>query len=101
VIRPGCTEDVRPRVHVGDGTRIWHQAPVRAGARVGVECILGKGTYIDEGVLVGDRVKIQHSAYCGPVTVPINDQNPRALCPEGSSAGETDLTSSCTRVPAT
>ncbi|MBI4416315.1 MAG: N-acetyltransferase, partial [Euryarchaeota archaeon] len=49
------TADVSPKAVIGDGTRIWHEAQVREGARVGKFCRLGKGVYIDANVTVGDH----------------------------------------------
>ena len=41
--------DVSPEASIGDGTRVWHEAQVREGARLGEDCIVGKGAYIDFG----------------------------------------------------
>jgi len=41
------TADVSPLAVIGDETRIWHEAQVRERARIGRECILGKGVYVD------------------------------------------------------
>src|SRR5206468_9683213 len=45
------TADVSPDAQIGDGTRIWHEVQVREGARIGRECILGKGVYVDVDVV--------------------------------------------------
>jgi UDP-3-O-[3-hydroxymyristoyl] glucosamine N-acyltransferase len=80
---------------IGAGTRIWHHAQVREGAVIGRECILGKGVYIDVGVRLGDRVKVQNDAlvyhgatvedgvFIGPRAVLSNDRFPRAITPDG------------------
>ena len=47
---------------VGAGTSIWHRAQLRTGARIGAECVIGRDVFIDEGVELGDRVKIQNAA---------------------------------------
>ncbi|MHC1569761.1 MAG: acyltransferase [Candidatus Syntropharchaeales archaeon] len=54
---------------VGDETRIWHFVHVREGSRIGANCIIGKSTYIDKDVVIGNRVKIQNfvSVYKGVV----------------------------------
>ena len=44
---------------------IWHRAHVRTGASIGSECVIGGTAYIDEGVTIGDRVKIQSGALDG------------------------------------
>ncbi|MGB9880422.1 MAG: N-acetyltransferase, partial [Anaerolineae bacterium] len=32
------TAEVSPQAHIGAGTKIWHQAQVREGARIGQSC---------------------------------------------------------------
>ncbi|WP_456823133.1 DapH/DapD/GlmU-related protein [Cellulomonas sp. P5_E12] len=90
------TADVDPRATIGAGTRIWHLAQVREDARVGSDCIVGRGAYIGPGVVVGDRCKIQNhalvyepavledGAFVGPAVVFTNDYYPRAINPDGS-----------------
>jgi len=51
---------------LGSGTKVWHLAQVREGARIGAECILGKGAYVGEGVHLGNRVKVQNGASIYP-----------------------------------
>ncbi len=36
------TADVSPKAIIGEGTRIWHQAQVREGVRIGRQCIICK-----------------------------------------------------------
>ncbi|MEZ0447888.1 acyltransferase [Cellulomonas sp. ICMP 17802] len=91
-----ATADVDPRATIGAGTRIWHLAQVREDARVGADCIVGRGAYIGPGVVVGDRCKIQNhalvyepavledGAFVGPAVVFTNDYYPRAVNPDGS-----------------
>jgi UDP-3-O-[3-hydroxymyristoyl] glucosamine N-acyltransferase len=57
--RVHATADLEADVTVGPGTSIWHRAQVRTGARIGAECIVGRDAFIDEGVTIGDRVKIR------------------------------------------
>lgn len=45
---------------IGDGTRIWHFAHIREGAKIGRNCNIGKGVYIDAGVAMGDDVTVQN-----------------------------------------
>lgn len=96
------TADVSPEARIGPGTRIWHEAQVREGAVLGAECNVGKGVYIDRGVIVGDRVKIQNRAslyrgvtvedgvYIGPHVSFGNDRYPRAVNPDGSPQTDAD-----------
>jgi UDP-2-acetamido-3-amino-2,3-dideoxy-glucuronate N-acetyltransferase len=97
--------DVDQDVSIGDGSSIWHLAQVRSGARLGVECIIGRGAYIGPGVILGDRCKIQNYAlvyepaklgdgvFIGPAVVLTNDHYPRAVKPDGSlkSGNDWDL----------
>lgn len=88
--------DVDERAFVGNGSFVWHLAQVREGARVGRECIVGRGAYIGPGVVVGDRCKIQNhalvyepavledGAFVGPAVVFTNDLLPRAVNPDGT-----------------
>lgn len=88
--------DVDEKAAVGEGTLVWHLAQIREGARVGRQCIIGRGAYIGPGVVVGDRCKIQNhalvyepavledGAFVGPAVVFTNDHLPRAVNPDGS-----------------
>lgn len=77
--------------HIGDGTKIWHFAHVREGAKIGRNCIIGKSVYVDADVSIGNNVKIQNfvSIYkgvkiwddvlIGPSVTFTNDLYPRAF----------------------
>lgn len=90
------TADVDPRANVGAGTRIWHLAQVREGARLGADCNVGRGAYVGPGVVIGDNCKLQNYAlvyeparlgdgvFIGPAAVLTNDEFPRAVNPDGS-----------------
>lgn len=90
------TADVSPDAQIGEGTAIWHQCQVRETARIGRDCILSKGVYVDSGVTIGDHVKVQNyvsiyhgvtiedGVFCGPHSVFTNDKLPRAVNPDGS-----------------
>lgn len=94
-LQVAATADVDDRAVVGSGTRVWHLAQVREHARIGSECIIGRGAYIGPGVVLGDRVKVQNlalvyepavvedGAFIGPAVVFTNDYFPRAVTPEG------------------
>ena len=87
--------DVDPRARIGSGTRVWHLAQVRENARVGDDCVLGRGAYVGPGVCIGDRCKLQNHAlvyepavledgvFVGPAAVLTNDLLPRAVTADG------------------
>jgi acetyltransferase-like isoleucine patch superfamily enzyme len=90
------TAEVSADARIGAGTRIWSQAQVREGAVVGSECILGKGSYLDFQVRIGDRCKLQNGVFVfhgfnledgvflGPGVMLLNDHEPRAINPDGT-----------------
>jgi acetyltransferase-like isoleucine patch superfamily enzyme len=95
-IRIHPTATIERDAMIGAGTQIWHEAQIRVNARVGEECILGKGVFIDSDVCIGDRVKIQNysciyhgstiedGVFIGPHVVLTNDRLPRAITPSGA-----------------
>jgi len=94
--------DLEPNVDVGPGTTIWHRAQVRTGARIGAQCIVGRDVFVDEGVVLGDRVKVQNAAllyhgvtvedavFIGPGVIVTNDRFPRAITSSGDVARAED-----------
>ena len=102
MIRVHPSAEVSPLATVGEGTQIWHQAQVRERARIGRECILGKGVYVDFDVVVGDRCKLQNGAllyhgaeladgvFVGPGAILTNDLLPRAITPDGALKSDAD-----------
>ncbi len=98
------TADLEPDVTVGARTSIWHRAQVRIGARIGAECVIGRDAFIDEGVTLGDRVKVQNLAlvyhgvtvedgvFIGPNAILTNDRYPRAITTSGELARADDWT---------
>jgi UDP-2-acetamido-3-amino-2,3-dideoxy-glucuronate N-acetyltransferase len=75
---------------IGAGTRVWAYAHVMAGARVGRDCNLGEGVFVEGGVVIGDDVTIKNGvalydgvvieddAFLGPHCVFTNDLRPRS-----------------------
>ena len=96
------TADLEADVTVGAGTSIWHRAQVRTGARIGSDCVIGRDAFIDEGVILGNRVKIQNLAlvyhgvtiedgvFIGPGAILTNDRYPRAITSTGDLARADD-----------
>jgi len=96
------TADVSPEADLGEGVRIWNLAQIREGVRIGADCIIGKNVYVDFGVAIGTRVKIQNNSsvfhgvtlgdgvFVGPHVCFCNDMLPRAISPDGSLKGQDD-----------
>ncbi|SNT13496.1 Hexapeptide repeat of succinyl-transferase [Micrococcales bacterium KH10] len=94
--------DVAADAEIGDGSSIWHLAQIREGARLGRDCVVGRGAYIGTGVRLGDGCKVQNYAlvyepaqlgdgvFIGPAVVLTNDHFPRAINPDGSPKSASD-----------
>ena len=101
-VRVHPTAEVSDDAAIGPGTSIWNQAQVREGARIGRDCIGGKNVYVDAGVVIGDRVKIQNNVslfhgvtvedgvFIGPHVCFTNDRIPRAVNVDGSLKSDAD-----------
>jgi UDP-2-acetamido-3-amino-2,3-dideoxy-glucuronate N-acetyltransferase len=82
--------DVDESAELGPRTLVWHLAQIRENARVGGDCIVGRGAYVGPGVVIGNQVKLQNYAlvyeparledqvFIGPAVVLTNDAFPRA-----------------------
>lgn len=78
---------------IGPGTRIWGFVHVLAGAVIGADCNICDFTYIDEDVVIGDRVtikgqvalidgmRIADDVFIGPNATFVNDRFPRSKQP--------------------
>ena len=76
--------------HIGDGTRIWAFAHVLEGAQIGVDCNICDHTFIENDVVLGDRVtiksgvqlwdglRIEDDVFIGPNATFTNDPLPRS-----------------------
>jgi acetyltransferase-like isoleucine patch superfamily enzyme len=85
------TADVDGSAVLGTGTTVWHLAQIREHARLGRDCIVGRGAYVGPGVIIGDNVKLQNYAlvyeparlednvFIGPAAVLTNDLYPRSV----------------------
>ena len=102
--------DVSPNASVGRGTKIWNYAQVREDVVIGEGCIVGKNVYVDFGVPIGHRCKIQNNSslyhgteleegvFIGPHVILTNDKAPRAINADGTLKLATDWTVGHTRV---
>ncbi|WP_314213694.1 acyltransferase [Pseudarthrobacter equi] len=97
-----ASADVSPDSVIGSGSKVWHLAQVRESARLGSNCVIGRGAYIGPGVVLGDNCKVQNYAlvyepavlapgvFIGPAVVLTNDVFPRAVTPDGGLKTEGD-----------
>jgi acetyltransferase-like isoleucine patch superfamily enzyme len=104
------TAEVAGSAVIGRGTSVWNQAQVREEARIGADCVIGKNAYVDVGVVIGDRVKVQNNVslyhgvtvedgvFIGPHVCFTNDKVPRAINRDGTPKGEDDWVVSPTLV---
>lgn len=104
------TAQVAASAAVGDGAQIWLHCQVRDHAVIGAESILGKNVYVDTGVTVGARSKIQNNVslfagvviedgvFLGPHVCFTNDRVPRAINPDGTLKAAADWVVTATRV---
>lgn len=89
------TAEVDDGAEIGTSTSVWQFVHVRSGAKIGEECVIGRGVYIGPEVVIGRRTKIQNAAliydparigegvFIGPAVVLTNDRNPRSVSPDG------------------
>lgn len=75
---------------VGDGTRIWAFVHVLPGARIGRDCNICNGAFVEGGAVIGDRVTVKNhvsvwdrvtiedDCFVGPNVAFTNDFRPRA-----------------------
>ncbi|HZP67912.1 MAG TPA: WxcM-like domain-containing protein [Rudaea sp.] len=76
--------------HVGAGTRVWAYAHVLPGAKIGADCNICDHVFIENDVVVGDRVtvkcgvqlwdglRIEDDVFIGPNATFTNDRFPRS-----------------------
>jgi len=76
--------------HIGDGTRVWAYAHVLPGARIGADCNICDQVFIENDVVVGDRVtvkcgvqlwdglRVEDDVFIGPNATFTNDRFPRS-----------------------
>jgi acetyltransferase-like isoleucine patch superfamily enzyme/dTDP-4-dehydrorhamnose 3,5-epimerase-like enzyme len=79
--------------YIGDGTSIWAFAHILPGARIGRDCNICDHTFIENDVVIGDRVTVkcgvqlwdgtavEDDVFIGPNATFINDPFPRSKRP--------------------
>jgi acetyltransferase-like isoleucine patch superfamily enzyme len=97
-----ASAEVAPGSVIGEGTNVWKDVQVRERVRIGAQCVLGKGVYVDTDVTIGDRCKLENNVsvftpavledgvFLGPGVVLANDRVPRAVKPDGTLKGAVD-----------
>jgi len=75
---------------IGDYTQIWAHVHLMPGAKVGANCSIGDGTYIEGGAVLGNRVTVKNQVmvwegveiaddvFLGPGVCFTNDRFPRS-----------------------
>src|SRR5512141_354342 len=75
---------------IGDGTRIWAFVNILAGARIGRDCNICDRCFIENDVVLGDRVTVkcgvslydaltlEDDVFVGPGVIFSNDPRPRS-----------------------
>ena len=88
------TADVQSK-SVGEGTRIWQNAVVLPGAKIGRNCNLCANTFVENDVVLGDNVtlkcgvslwdgvRIGNNVFVGPNAAFCNDMYPRSGVHDG------------------
>lgn len=76
--------------HIGEGTRVWAFAHILPGARIGQDCNICDGVFVEGDVVVGDRVtvkigvqlwdgvRLEDDVFVGPNATFTNDLRPRS-----------------------
>lgn len=75
------TAIVEDGAEIGEGTKVWHFAHIRKGARIGRDCVISKDVFIDHDVVIGDRCKIENGVYI-PFGVTVEDEV--IICPNAT-----------------
>lgn len=81
--------DVQSR-HIGEATSIWQFCVVLPGARIGADCNIASHCFIENDVVIGDRVtvkcgvqlwdgtRVEDDVFIGPNATFCNDRHPRS-----------------------
>jgi UDP-2-acetamido-3-amino-2,3-dideoxy-glucuronate N-acetyltransferase len=81
---------VHPDARIGEGTRIWANTNIQAGAVIGEGCNICDGSFVEKGAVVGNHCTIKHyvsifdgvtiedEVFVGSNIAFINDRYPRS-----------------------
>jgi acetyltransferase-like isoleucine patch superfamily enzyme len=81
---------VEPGAHIGPGTRVWAFTHILPRARIGADCNICDHVFVENDVVVGDRVtlkcgvqlwdgvRIEDDCFVGPNVTFTNDLRPRS-----------------------
>lgn len=81
---------IEPGAEIGTGTRVWAFAHILAGAIIGSDCNICDNVFIENDVIIGDRVtvkcgvqlwdglRIENDVFIGPNATFTNDLFPRS-----------------------
>jgi len=104
------TATIEDDVVIGEGSKIWAYTHIRRGAKLGTNCIVAEGVFIDEDSDIGDNCKIQNHAiiyhqailangiFIGPNVCFTNDKQPRAINPDGTLKSADDWVASTIKI---
>jgi UDP-2-acetamido-3-amino-2,3-dideoxy-glucuronate N-acetyltransferase len=94
--------DVAATAKIGSDVKVWARAVIRENATIGDETIVGTAAFVDTGVQVGSRCKIQNNVciyhgavlksgvFIGPAVIILNDKTPRAVNADGTLKSAAD-----------
>jgi UDP-2-acetamido-3-amino-2,3-dideoxy-glucuronate N-acetyltransferase len=80
---------------LGEGTRVWGNTHILAGAKIGARCNIGEQVFIENKVVVGDDctikngnalwdlVTLEDGVFVGPYCVFTNEPRPRSFIKRG------------------
>jgi len=81
---------VHPEAQIGEGSRVWANANILAGAVIGEHCNICDSCYVERGAVIGDHVTLKNGVavfdgvsleddvFVGAGAAFINDRNPRS-----------------------
>jgi len=104
------TANIEDNVAIGEGSKVWAYSHIRGGTKIGKNCIVSEGVFIDSDSEIGDNCKIQNHAivyhkailengvFIGPNVCFTNDKQPRAINPDGSLKSADDWEASTIKI---